>query len=149
MIFNGRVSPCQYRQKQKCYRNFPPLGFWPERAKERKFKKFISLVRNGLFQNLFLLSVPKILKNCLKIVEEKSMAKICNREICYFPHPFSSKQHQNLFTSEILPFLFFSFRSLQPLRSNYESQSVWEPLWVWDPYLSCSHSSISHFLSQY
>jgi len=39
-----------------------------------------------------------------RIVEEKSMAKSCNREICYFPHPFSSKQHQNLFTSEILPF---------------------------------------------
>jgi len=32
------------------------------------------------------------------------MAKSCNREICYFPHPFSSKQPQNLFTSEILPF---------------------------------------------
>jgi len=30
------------------------------------------------------------------------MAKRCKREICYFPHPFSSKQHQNLFTSEIL-----------------------------------------------
>ena len=68
----------------------PLLAFWPERAKEWKFKKFISLVRNGLFQILFLLSVPKILKNCLKIVEEKSMAKSCNREICYFPHPIQA-----------------------------------------------------------
>jgi len=31
------------------------------------------------------------------------MAKNSIREICYYPHPFSSKQHQNLFTSEILP----------------------------------------------
>jgi len=31
---NGMVSPCQYRQKQKSYRNFPPAAFWPERAKE-------------------------------------------------------------------------------------------------------------------
>jgi hypothetical protein len=34
------------------------------------------------------------------------MAKSCNREICYFPYPFSSKQHQNLFTNEILPLKF-------------------------------------------
>jgi len=63
------------------------------------------LVRNGLFQILFLFLVAKVLNNCLKIVYEKSTAKSCNREICYFPHPFSSKQHQNLFTSEILPML--------------------------------------------
>jgi len=31
----------------------PLQAFWPERAKEWKFKKFISLVRNGLFQILF------------------------------------------------------------------------------------------------
>jgi len=86
--------------KKKSYRNFPPASM----AKDWKFKKFISLVRNGLFHILFLLSVPKILKICLKIVEEKSMTKSCNREICYFPHPFSSKQHQNLFSSEILPY---------------------------------------------
>ncbi len=38
----------------------PLPAFWPERAKEWKFKKVKSLVRNGLFQILFLLSVPKI-----------------------------------------------------------------------------------------
>ncbi len=32
--FNGRVSPCRYRQKQKSYRNSPLLAVWPERAKE-------------------------------------------------------------------------------------------------------------------
>ncbi len=52
---------------------FPLLAFWPERAKEWKFNKIIYLVRNGLFQILFLLSVPKILKNCLEIVEEKKV----------------------------------------------------------------------------
>jgi len=40
------------------------------------------------------------------------MAKSCNREICYFPHPFSSKQHQNLFTSEILPLKLMNLRQL-------------------------------------
>ncbi len=41
------------------------------------------------------------------------MAKSCNREICYFPHPVSSKQDQNLFTSEILS-LVLNFSELVP-----------------------------------
>jgi len=51
----------------------PLLAFWPERAKEWKLKKLISLVRHGLFQILFLFLVPVF---SLKIVKEKSMAKI-------------------------------------------------------------------------
>jgi len=31
------------------------------------------------------------------------MAKSCNREISYFPRPFSGKQYQNFFISEIIP----------------------------------------------
>jgi len=56
--------------KNKKVMEIPPplLAFWPERAKELKLKKSISLVRNGLFQILFLFLVPKILKNCLTIV---------------------------------------------------------------------------------
>jgi len=50
----------------------------------------------------FLFWVAKILYNCLKIVSEKSISKSWIKEISYFPHPFSGKQHQNLFTSEIL-----------------------------------------------
>jgi len=114
---NGRVSPCLYRQNKKVIEISPLLAFWPDRAKEWKFKKIISLVINGLFQILFLLSVPKI----LKIVEEKSMTKSCNREICYFPHPFSSKQHQNLLTSEILPFLILiTFHRSQLLKITFD-----------------------------
>ncbi len=43
----------------------PLLAFWHERAKEWKFKKIISLVKNGLFQILFMLSVPKIVPGVL------------------------------------------------------------------------------------
>jgi len=49
--------------------------------------------------------VAKILKNCSKIVYIRK--KYCKKEIFYFPHPFSGKQHQSLFTSEILPFNWF------------------------------------------
>jgi hypothetical protein len=39
----------------------PLLAFWHERAKEcENLKKIISLLRNGLFQILFLSVVPKI-----------------------------------------------------------------------------------------
>jgi len=103
---NGRVSPCRYRQKQKSYRNFPPASILAWKGQGEKILKMHIFGQKWPIQILFLLSVPKILKNCLKIVEEKSMAKNCNREIYYFPHPFSSKQHQNLFTSEILPLNF-------------------------------------------
>jgi len=45
------------------------------------------------------------------------MAKSSNREICYFPHPFSSKQHRNLFTSEFLPFASQIIHNLKRLKT--------------------------------
>ncbi len=58
--FNGRVSLCRYRQKQKVIKISPLLAFWIERAKEWKFWKIISLVRNNIFQILFLFLVQRI-----------------------------------------------------------------------------------------
>jgi len=53
-------------------------------------KKIISLVRNGLLQILFLLSVPKILKNSLKIVEEKVWQKVAIGKFATFLSPFQA-----------------------------------------------------------
>ncbi len=37
--FNGRVSPCRYRQKQKSYRNFPQVSILAWKGQEVKIKK--------------------------------------------------------------------------------------------------------------
>jgi len=63
------------------------------------------MVKNGqiliIIFNCFEL-VAKILKIWLKIEWEKGIVKSSVGQIFYFPHPFMGKQHQNLFTSEII-----------------------------------------------
>jgi len=52
----------------------------------------------------------------------KSIAKSFIREISYFPHPFSGKQHQNLFTMEILLLqtIKLVFKSLAALKKSFD-----------------------------
>jgi len=55
-----------------------------------KVKKIISLVRNSLFQILFLSLVPKILKNCLKIVKKKVWQKVAIGKFVTFLTPLQA-----------------------------------------------------------
>ncbi len=50
---NGRVSPCQYRQKQKSYRNFPPASILAWKGQRVKIKKINIFGQKWPISNFF------------------------------------------------------------------------------------------------
>jgi hypothetical protein len=98
---NGLVSA---KAKKLYVENYPLASILAQKRQRMKTLQKNLLVRNGQFWLWFLLWVAKIFKEYLKIVQEKSVVKCCIKKICYTPHPFSGKQHQNLFRNEIVPF---------------------------------------------
>ncbi len=71
--------------------------------RSENFKNSYYLSEMANFEHDFCFESLKCLKK-LKIVKEESMAKSKKRrKLATFLTPFSGKQHQNLFTSEIVP----------------------------------------------
>jgi len=64
------------------------------------------------------------------------MAKSCNKEISHFPHPFSGKQLENLFTIEIVPLRIVS----KPNAKNFQNFKTWN----WELQLFMFHDHLKY-----